>query len=42
MLLDVNIQNHEGIEAAKEALNSVIQKPITTEIIIRLRFWYLH
>ena len=40
VILDVkslytNIPNPEGIEAAKEALNSVNQKPIATKVIVR-------
>ena len=33
-----NISNHEGTEAAKEALNSVLQKPIATKVSIKFLF----
>ena len=33
--LYTNISNNEGIEAAKEALNSVPKKPFATEVIIK-------
>ena len=39
--LYTNIPNHEGIEAAKGALNSVSQKPIATKIIIKFLFLIL-
>ena len=32
------IPNHEGIEAAKEVLNSVPKKPIATKVIIKFLF----
>ena len=33
-----NISNHESTEAAKEALNSVLQKPIATKVSIKFLF----
>ena len=33
-----NIPNYEGIQAAKEALNSVPKKPIVTKVIIKFLF----
>ena len=36
--LYTNIPNHEGIQAAKEALNSVLKKPIATKVIIKFLF----
>ena len=39
--LYTNIPNHEGIEAAKEALNSVNEKPIATKVIIKFLFLIL-
>ena len=33
-----NISNHEGNEAAKEALNSVTQKPIAAKVFIKFLF----
>ena len=36
--LYTNIPNHEGIEAAKEALKSVPKKPIATKVIIKFLF----
>ena len=39
--LYTNIPNQEGIEAAKEALNSVNQKSIAIKIIVRFLFLIL-
>ena len=36
--LYTSVPNHEGVEAAKEALNSVPKKPIATKVIIRFLF----
>ena len=33
--LSTNIPNHEGIEAAREALNSVPKEPVATKVIIK-------
>ena len=39
--LYTNIQNHEGIQAGKEALNSVPKKSIATKVIIKFLFLIL-
>ena len=36
--LYINISNHKGIKPAKGSLNSVLQKPIATKVIIKFLF----